>query len=61
MLSTGSNKILQQRIKRLAAEFETMMEEDGKLDTATRRDTTLVLAIRPWALDMIAGLRRETN
>lgn len=58
MLSSGSNQVLQQRIKRLAAEFESMMEEDRKLDTRQRRGTSMLLAIRPWELDVFAQFRR---
>lgn len=61
MLSDGSNRVLQQRMKRLVDEFESLMEEDRKLELRLRRGTTMVLAIRPWELNVFAQFRRDAG
>lgn len=59
MVSTTSNRLIQQRIKKLAEEFDALVEEDRKLGLDLRRGTTFVMAIRPWELDIFSGLRRK--
>ncbi len=61
MLSTGSNRTIQQRMSRLASEFEVMLDEDRKLDPASRFGTTVVMAIRPWELDVFVSYRRQSE
>ncbi len=61
MLSMQSNRIVQQRIERLAVEFETLIKEDRNLDLEDRRGTTLITAIRPWGLGLFEQLRRKTS
>lgn len=61
ILSDGSNRVLEQRMKRLVDEFESLMEEDRKLELRLRRGTTMVLAIRPWQLNVFAQFRRDAG
>jgi DNA-binding Xre family transcriptional regulator len=57
-LSERSNNLLQQRIRRIAEEFDALVEEDGQLEHPMREGTTMVVAIRPWELSMFTDLRR---
>ena len=57
-VSAKSNEMLQQRMNRIAEEFDSLVEEDRKLDHKSREGTTLVMAIRPWELALFAELRR---
>lgn len=61
MVSTASNRLIQQRIKKLAEEFDALVEEDRKLGLDLRRGTTFVMAIRPWELDIFTELRRKST
>lgn len=58
-VSAKSNEMLQQRMRKLAEEFDSLVEEDRKLDHKSRAGTTLVMAIRPWELALFAELRRK--
>ncbi len=58
MLSDRCNRLLQRSMERLAAEFESLVQEDRKLDLKERRGTTLIAAIRPWGLGIFEQLRR---
>jgi DNA-binding Xre family transcriptional regulator len=58
-LSTRSNALVQQHMRKLAEEFDALVEQDRKLDHAMREGNTLALAIRPWELGLFAELRRE--
>jgi DNA-binding Xre family transcriptional regulator len=58
-LSEHSNGLLQQRMKKLAEEFDALAEEDGRsLDRKEHWGTTMVMAIRPWELGIFTELRR---
>lgn len=61
MLSEHSNQILQQRMQRLASEYESLVKEDKKIDLRKRHGTTLVLAIRPWEVEVFAQFRRRKS
>ena len=58
-LSARSNDLLQQRIHKLAEEFDAFADEDRSLDRGLREGTTLVLAMRPWEFSQFAALRRD--
>lgn len=58
MLSDQSVGLLHQRMQRLSAEFEHCVAEDRKTISTDRLGTTLVMAIRPWALSMFEAYRR---
>lgn len=57
-LSAKSNGLLQQRMRKLAEEFDTLADEDKRLTHEMREGTSLVMAIRPWELAMFGELRR---
>ena len=57
-LSSHSNALLQQRMRKLAEEFDGLAEDDRALDHRTLEGTTLVVAIRPWELKVFTALRR---
>ena len=58
-LSERSNVILQQRMTKLAEEFDGLAEEDRRLEHRSLMGTTMVVAIRPWELGLFSGLRRK--
>jgi DNA-binding Xre family transcriptional regulator len=60
-LSSRSNELLQQRIRKTAEEFDRMVEEDRVLDQAGRSGTTLVMAVRPWELALFSEMRRARS
>jgi len=57
-VSAKSNEMLRQRMRKLAEEFDSFVEEDRQLDHKSREGTTLVMAIRPWELALFTELRR---
>ncbi len=57
-LSAKSNELLQQRMRKIAEEFDSLVGEDRSLDHAMREGMTMVMAIRPWELGLFAELRR---
>ena len=56
-VSAKSNELLRQRMRKIAEEFDSLVEEDRQLDHKSREGTTLVLAIRPWELALFAEWR----
>jgi DNA-binding Xre family transcriptional regulator len=58
-LSAHSNTLLQQRMKKLAEEFDSLAEDDRRLDHRNLLGTTLVVAMRPWELGIFTNLRRK--
>jgi DNA-binding Xre family transcriptional regulator len=58
-LSEHSNTLLQQRMKKLAEEFDSLAEDDRRLDHRNLLGTTLVVAMRPWELGIFTNLRRK--
>src|SRR5436309_7964961 len=58
-LSEKSNGVLQQRMRKLAEEFDILAEQDKSLAHEMREGTSLVMAIRPWELAMFGELRRS--
>ena len=59
-LSYHSIELLQQRMKKIAEEFDALTDEDRQLDHDKREGTTLVVAIRPWELSLFTELRRTS-
>ena len=57
-LSAKSNELLQQRMRKLAEEFDSLVGEDRSLDHGMRDGMTMVMAIRPWELASFTELRR---
>ncbi|MCH8498805.1 MAG: helix-turn-helix transcriptional regulator [Marinobacter sp.] len=58
MLSTQSNELLQQKLRRLALEFRHSHQEDLNLPLEQRFGVSLMLAMRPWEIDAFARYRR---
>src|SRR5215472_1678981 len=58
-ISRRSNQLLQQRLQKIAQEFDAFVEEDRALDHRRRTGTTMVLAIRPWEPQQFTELRRR--
>ncbi len=58
MLSVHSLKVINQRFQRLALEFENLVKDDRKLEFKERSNTTAVIAVRPWHLDLFERFRR---
>jgi Cro/C1-type helix-turn-helix DNA-binding protein len=58
-LSRRSNELMQQRVQKIAQEFDALVEEDRALDHRMRTGTTMVLAIRPWEPTQFTELRRR--
>lgn len=61
MLTRYSNAYMQDKLRRIAREFDELCQEDGKLPISETYGTGLVLAMRPWELSVFAELRREPN
>jgi DNA-binding Xre family transcriptional regulator len=60
-LSAKSSELLQQRIRKLAEEFDALVDEDRSLDRTLRDGTTLVMAMRPWEFSQFTALRRKNS
>ncbi len=60
-LSRRSNELLQQRLRKLAEEFDSLVQEDKSLGHQMRRGTTMILAIRPWEPAQFTELRRDNG
>jgi transcriptional regulator with XRE-family HTH domain len=60
-LSAKSGELLQQRIRKLAEEFDALVDEDRSLDRTLRDGTTLVMAMRPWEFSQFTALRRKNS
>ena len=61
MLSRTSNALLQNRMKRLGAEFSELHHQDLELPLSERSGTSLLLAVRPWAPDTFKKLQRKPD
>lgn len=59
MISDQSIGLMHQRMRRLAADFEQCVSEDRRIVEPERMGTTLIMAIRPWALTMFEAYRRR--
>jgi DNA-binding Xre family transcriptional regulator len=57
-LSERSNGLLQERMRKIAEEFDRLVEEDRHLTHEMREGTSLVMAMRPWELSLFGELRR---
>lgn len=59
MLSQGSSAAVVDRLKRVAAEFSDLHNQDVRLPLAERSAMSLLVAIRHWELEAFAELRRK--
>lgn len=60
MLSPRSQSVLLDRAHALAEEFEEANREDRRLPLDERHGTSMVVAIRPWELDIFEQYRRKS-
>jgi hypothetical protein len=58
MIGEPSLTLMHQRMQRLASDFEQCVHDDRRSVGPDRLGTTLVMAIRPWALGMFEAYRR---
>lgn len=58
MISDRSIAAIHQKLHRLVAEFEQHVRDDRRSISVERKGTTLLLAIRPWAVQMFEDYRR---
>ncbi len=58
MISDQSIEAIHHKLHRLVTEFEQCVREDKRTMSVERRGTTLVLAIRPWMVQMFENFRR---
>lgn len=58
MISRNSNAELIRRIKRLANAFEEIHREDINTDLSNKFGTSMVLAMRPWDIELFEKFRR---
>jgi transcriptional regulator with XRE-family HTH domain len=59
LLSKTSSDRLIARLRRVAAEFAEMHNDDKQMALGERKPATLLLAMRPWELDAFHQLRRK--
>jgi transcriptional regulator with XRE-family HTH domain len=60
-LSRRSNELMQQRLQKVAEEFDSMAQEDKALGHPMRSATTMILAVRPWEPAQFTELRRRSD
>lgn len=60
-LSQRSNAIIQQRLRKVAEEFDALVEEDKNLTNDMREGSALLLAMRPWELGLFTAMRRDPS
>jgi len=58
MLSRTANAAIQNRMKRLSAEFSELHHQDLELPLSERSGTSLLVAMRPWLPESFRKLRR---
>jgi hypothetical protein len=58
-ISTRANALIQQRLKKVAEEFDALVDEDRRINRDLREGNTLLMAIRPWELNTFTNLRRR--
>lgn len=60
-ISIDSTKAFHDNIRRLAREFEVHKDFDRQTPAGKRRGTSLVIAIRPWALGIFEKYRKDAH
>jgi hypothetical protein len=51
--------LLQRKLERLATEFLELADLDSTLPSERRATTGMLLAIRPWSLSIVTGLKER--
>jgi hypothetical protein len=59
MLTKSSNTEMQRRIKKLAVSFDDLHKENEQEILSDKFGTSLVLAMRPWDIDLFDQLRKQ--
>ena len=58
MLTKSSNTEMQRRIKKLAISFDDLHKENEQEILSDKFGTSLVVAMRPWDIDLFDKLRK---
>lgn len=61
MLSEASRQIMLARLESVAAEFAELLRQDSRLPLQQKRNLGVMLAVRPWDLDLLQALRRTRD
>jgi hypothetical protein len=61
MLSRANNAVIQNRIRRLSAEFSELHHEDLGLPLSERFGTSLLLAVRPWTPEFFKRFEKRPS
>ncbi|MCG8612179.1 MAG: helix-turn-helix transcriptional regulator [Pseudomonadales bacterium] len=61
MLSRNANELMQQKLKRLIQDFRHYHQEDLTLPLPERHGTSMVVAMRPWELEVFGRYRRDES
>lgn len=61
MLSPRSNDTMQQKLRRLALDFRHCHQEDLALPLDQRFGMSMILAIRPWEIQVFQAYRRDVS
>jgi transcriptional regulator with XRE-family HTH domain len=59
-LSKASFELLQRKLERLATEFLELADLDSTLPSGRRATTGMLLAMRPWSLSIVTGLKERS-
>ncbi len=60
-MSLDTIKAFHEKIIRLAKEFELQLDQDRHIPIEKRKGTTMVVAIRPWILDIFEAYRKKSK
>ncbi len=60
-LSKASYELMHRRLERIAAEFLELAELDATMPSRQRETVGLLLAMRPWALSQVTGLKPRST
>ncbi|MDP5037006.1 helix-turn-helix domain-containing protein [Alishewanella sp. SMS8] len=61
MLSVSNNAVFQRKLKRLANEFNELVQQDSQLPLSQRHGSSVVLALRDWRFGALQRLLRQDN
>jgi hypothetical protein len=60
-LSKASYELLQRKLDRIATEFLELADLDSTLPSERRATTGMLLAMRPWSLSLVTGLKERVE
>ncbi len=61
MLSAASNQVFQRKLKRLALEFNELVQQDSQLPLAERAGCSVVFALRDWRFGLLQSLLKPQS